>query len=83
MEEAIDHLTVDAAAVVGMSEKLGSLEAGKLADMAIFDENLFDLDLKLLPRIHASITVLGGEIVYDADAENDMEMYNLMASQQL
>ncbi len=83
VEEAIDHLTVDAAAVVGMSEKLGSLEAGKLADMAIFDENLFDLDLKLLPRIHASITVLGGEIVYDADAENDMEMYNLMASQQL
>lgn len=83
VEEAIDHLTVDAAAVVGMSEKLGSLEAGKLADMAIFDENLFNLDLKLLPRIHASITVLGGEIVYDADAENDMEMYNLMASQQL
>ncbi len=83
VEEAIDHLTVDAAAVVGMSEKLGSLEPGKLADMAIFDENLFDLDLKLLPRIHASITVLGGEIVYDADAENDMEMYNLMASQQL
>lgn len=83
VEEAIDHLTVDAAAVVGMSEKLGSLKPGKLADMAIFDENLFDLDLKLLPRIHASITVLGGEIVYDADAENDMEMYNLMASQQL
>ena len=83
VEEAIDHLTVDAAAVVGMSEKLGSLDPGKLADMAIFDENLFDLDLKLLPRIHASITVLGGEIVYDADAENDMEMYNLMASQQL
>lgn len=83
VEEAIDHLTVDAAAVVGMSEKLGSLEPGKLADMAIFDENLFNLDLKLLPRIHASITVLGGEIVYDADAENDMEMYNLMASQQL
>ena len=83
VEEAIDHLTVDAAAVVGMSDKLGSLEPGKLADMAIFDENLFDLDLKLLPRIHASITVLGGEIVYDADVENDMEMYNLMASQQL
>lgn len=83
VEEAIDHLTVDAAAVVGMSEKLGSLEPGKLADMAVFDENLFDLDLKLLPRMHASITVLGGEVVYDADAENDMEMYNLMASQQL
>lgn len=83
VEEAIDHLTVAAAAVVGMSELLGSLEPGKLADMAIFDENPLDLDLKLLPRIHASITVLGGEVVYDVEVENDMEMYNLMASQQL
>ena len=83
VEEAIDHLTVAAAAVVGMSELLGSLEPGKLADMVVFDENPLDLDLKLLPRIHASITVLGGEVVYDVEAENDMEMYNLMASQQL
>lgn len=83
VQEAIDHLTVDAAQVVGMADKLGSIEPGKLADFAIFDENLFDLDLKLLPRAHASLTVLGGEIVYDAEAENDMEMYNLMSSQQL
>ena len=66
-----------------MSEKLGSIEAGKLADMAVFDENLFDLSLNLLPRVHTSMTVLGGEVVYDAEAENDMELYNLMASQQL
>ena len=83
VEEAIDHLTVDAAAVVGMADRLGSLEAGKLADMAVFDENLFELDLELLPRVHAAMTILGGEVVYDADAENDIEMYNLMASQQL
>lgn len=83
VEEAIDHLTVDAASVVGMSEKLGSIEPGKLADMAVFDENLFALSLNLLPRVHASMTVLGGEVVYDAEAENDMELYNLMASQQL
>lgn len=81
--EAIDHLTLEAAEAIGMGDRLGTLQEGKLADMAVFDENLFDLDLKLLPRIHASMTVLNGEIVYDADAENDMEMYNLMASQQL
>ena len=80
--EAIDQLTLEAAEAIGMSSRLGTIQEGKLADMAVFDENLFDLDLKLLPRIHASMTVLNGEIVYDADAENDMEMYNLMASQQ-
>ena len=83
VEEAIDHLTIDAAKVIGMENSLGSIESGKLADMAIFDENLLETDLNLLPRVHAAITVLGGEIVYDAEAENDMEMYNLMASQQL
>ena len=83
VEEAIDHLTIDAASVVGMSEKLGTIEPGKLADMAVFDENLFDLSLNLLPRVHTSMTVLAGEVVYDAEAENDMELYNLMASQQL
>ena len=74
---------MDGAAVIGMSDRLGRIETGMLADMAVFDENLFDLDLNLLPRIHAAMTVLGGQVVYDADSENDMEMYNLMASQQL
>ena len=82
-EELIDLLTAEAAALTGTEQFIGTIRKGKFADMAVFDENLFDLDLKLLPRIHASITVLGGEIVYDADAENDIEMYNLMASQQL
>lgn len=83
VEEAIDHLTIEAAKVTGMENSLGSIESGKLADMAIFDENLLETDLNLLSRVHASMTILGGEIVYDAEAENDMEMYNLMASQQL
>ncbi len=82
-EEAIDHLTITAAEVIGMKNQLGSIESGKLADFAIFDENPLELDVNVLPKVHAAITVLGGEIVYDAEAENDMEMYNLMASQQL
>ncbi|MBQ6900369.1 MAG: amidohydrolase family protein [Firmicutes bacterium] len=82
-EEAIDHLTVVAAEVIGMGDQLGSIEGGKLADFVIFDENPLEQDLKILPRLHASMTVLGGEIVYDAEAENDMEMYNLLASQHL
>ena len=29
------------------------------------------------------MTILGGQVVYDADAEADMELYNLMSSQHL
>lgn len=81
-QEVIDQLTVEAAKILGMSETLGSIEAGKLADFAIFDENPLDCELKLIHRLHACMTVLGGEIVYDVDAENDMELYELMMSQQ-
>lgn len=82
-ESAIDHLTTLAAEVIGMADQLGSVEAGKLADFAVFDENLLELTADMIARSHASITVLGGQIVYDAEAENDMEMYSIMASQQL
>ena len=79
----IDQLTTEAAKIIGMQDSLGSIQAGKLADFAIFDENPLECEVKLIPRLHASMTVLNGEIVYDADAENDMELYNLMMSQQL
>ncbi len=81
-EEVIDQLTVEAAKIIGMQDSLGSIEAGKLADFAIFDENPLDCEVKLIPRLHASMTVLAGKIVYDAENENDMEMFNLMMSQQ-
>lgn len=81
-QEVIDQLTLEAARILGMSESLGSIETGKLADFAIFDENPLDCELKLIHRLHACMTVLGGEIVYDVDAENDMQMYDLMMSQQ-
>ena len=83
IEEAIDHLTTGAAKVIGMEDSLGAVESGKLADFAIFDENLLELDPEMLSRVHASMTVVGGEIVYDVEAENDMELYTMMASQQL
>lgn len=81
-EGIIDQLTTEAAKIIGMQDSLGSIQAGKLADFAIFDENPLECEIKLIPRLHASMTVLNGEIVYDAEAENDMELYNLMMSQQ-
>ena len=35
--DAIDELTVKAAAIIGTEDKLGTIEKGKLADLAIFD----------------------------------------------
>ena len=81
-EEVIDRLTLEAARIIGMQDRLGAIKAGMLADFAIFEENPLDCEIKLIPRLHACMTVLGGNIVYDAESENDMEMFDLMMSQQ-
>ncbi len=81
-EEVINLLTLEAARIIGMQDKLGAVKAGMLADFAIFEENPLDCELRLLPRLHACMTVLGGNIVYDAESEKDMEMFDLLMSQQ-
>jgi 5-methylthioadenosine/S-adenosylhomocysteine deaminase len=40
--EVLRSVTIDAARVVGMGDKLGSLEAGKLADFILIDVNTLD-----------------------------------------
>ena len=83
VEEAIDELTVKAAAIVGRENDLGSIEKGKLADFTIFDENPFDADLKKFSRMNASATILGGRIVYDEQEAADDEMCDLLMSMRL
>ena len=80
--EIVDELTTQAAKIIGMEEELGAIKAGMLADFAIFDENPLEADVKTVQRLHATMTVLGGEIVYDVDQENENEMMNLLMSQQ-
>lgn len=83
IEEALELLTKKAAAVIGMESSLGTIEAGKLADLAIFDTNPYDMRPDRLLGLHADMTVLNGEIVYDVELENEEEMLDLMSHMQL
>ena len=53
-------------ATMGMEDRIGSLELGKLADMVVLDKNLFDLELKYIAEAQVQLTVIGGKIVYQA-----------------
>lgn len=70
LAQAIQVCTLEGAWVLGVEEELGSIEEGKLADMIVLDQNLFDLEkAKRLDRIgdtHVLQSILGGKIVYDA-----------------
>jgi predicted amidohydrolase YtcJ len=57
-----------------LDTRTGSLEVGKDADIAVWDQNPYDMPSPELRNLHCELTLLGGEIVFDAhnrDAHND------------
>nr|WP_207753451.1 amidohydrolase [Sporosalibacterium faouarense] len=57
--EALKAITINAAEIAGIADRVGSLEVGKDADIVIFEENpLMDVGCE------ASFTIIDGKIVY-------------------
>jgi predicted amidohydrolase YtcJ len=64
--EAIQGYTIDAA-YAGFREKSeGSLEPGKLADLIIISQNLFDIDPHLIGKTKVLTTIVGGRVVFQS-----------------
>jgi imidazolonepropionase-like amidohydrolase len=61
-EGALRALTLDAARVLGLEDRLGSLEAGKDADCFITDGDLLD------PRTRVVTTVVAGQVAWSLDS---------------
>jgi hypothetical protein len=75
-KDEIHARTVEAAAMIGRSEDLGSLEVGKYADFTVFDEDPFNSvsQIGILPE--AAATVIGGVTAYDVEEVNAMYLFN-------
>jgi imidazolonepropionase-like amidohydrolase len=61
-EVALRAITLNAAAALGLDDRLGSIEPGKDADLVIFDGD------PLLPASQVTHTLIGGKVVYAAQA---------------
>jgi hypothetical protein len=67
--EAVDAYTLGAA-FAGRREKTeGSLEPEKVADLIMVSQNIFEIDPHKISQTKVLLTVVGGRVVYQADAK--------------
>jgi predicted amidohydrolase YtcJ len=73
MEESVDihtalrSYTAWNARQLFLEEKIGSIEVGKYADIAVWDTDLYTASAEEIKEMKCQLTLLGGEIVYQAD----------------
>ncbi|MGH2618249.1 MAG: amidohydrolase, partial [Thermomicrobiales bacterium] len=64
LDEALRAHTIDAATAIGMDDRVGSLQPGKLADITIVDGNLAATDPERVGSLDMWLTMLDGEVAW-------------------
>jgi hypothetical protein len=68
LEEAVLGYTRNAAYAEFSERDKGSLEPGMLADLTVLDKDIFRLGADSIPEARCRMTIVGGRVVYDAEA---------------
>lgn len=66
LEQAIDAYTIGSAYCEFQEEIKGRIQEGYLADFTVLDRDIFSVDAHEIKDIKASMTIVGGEIVFEA-----------------
>jgi predicted amidohydrolase YtcJ len=66
VEQALPLMTINGAHALGMEEWIGSLEAGKFADLIILSESPLETDPDSLPNLNVLVTMVNGNVEYCA-----------------
>jgi hypothetical protein len=64
LSEAIEAYTLGAAFAEFQENQKGSITPGKLADMVILSDNIFDLKPDAIRNVKVETTIVGGKVVY-------------------
>jgi predicted amidohydrolase YtcJ len=65
VDEALRGYTTGGAVATGQERRLGSIEPGKWADMAVLSDNPLTVNVDDLPTITVHMTLLNGRVVYE------------------
>jgi predicted amidohydrolase YtcJ len=69
-EQAVTAYTRTSAFAEFAEKEKGSIEPGKLADLAVLSQDIFTVPLPDLPKTLSLLTLVGGKVVYDAKVLN-------------
>ena len=69
-EQAVTAYTLTSAYAEFQEKEKGTIEAGKLADIAVLSQDIFTVHTGELPKTVSVLTLVGGKVVYKAKAAN-------------
>jgi hypothetical protein len=58
--------TINGAYQLRMEDEIGSIETGKLADLVVLDDNLFEMDRYEILNVKPSAVIMEGELIHGA-----------------
>jgi predicted amidohydrolase YtcJ len=67
LENAVQHSTADPAKAIGKADILGRIAPGQLADLAVFDRDLFAASGVDLLKAQIDLTVYNGRVVFERE----------------
>ena len=65
LAEAVDAYTMGSAFAEFQEREKGSITPGKLADLVILSDNIFQLKPEAIRNVKVQTTIIGGEVVYE------------------
>lgn len=64
LEQALKAQTIDAAYVLGLEDRIGSLKVGKLADIVVLEKDLHTIPASAISTTPVKLTMMNGKITY-------------------
>ncbi len=71
VEESVFAYTMGAAIAAGTENMQGSLSPGKVADLVVLEDDIFEISALEIGKTEVAMTVFDGEIVYHNKQENE------------
>jgi predicted amidohydrolase YtcJ len=67
VEDAVRAYTVGSAYAARTEDRVGTLEAGKFADLAVLSQDIFSVNPEAIGKTRVTMTMVGGKVVYTAE----------------